>query len=68
MAWVQDETRIVPMFAVVPRRWVVERCFAWLGRYRRLSKDYEYLATSQENAIYLATIMLLLHRAARALP
>lgn len=58
----------VPIFAVVPRRWVIERSFAWLGRYRRLSKDYEYLATSQENAIYLATIMLLLHRAAKALP
>jgi transposase len=56
------------MFAVVPRRWVIERSFAWLGRYRRLSKDYEYLAATQENAIYLATIMLLLHRTARTLP
>lgn len=60
--------REVPMFAVVPRRWVIERSFAWLGRYRRLSKDYEYLAASQESAIYLATIMLLLHRTTRALP
>ncbi|WP_369263513.1 IS5 family transposase [Streptomyces sp. R35] len=60
--------REVPMFAVVPRRWVIERSFAWLGRYRRLSKDYEYLASSQENAIYLATIMLLLHRTAEAPP
>ncbi|MGW5869028.1 IS5 family transposase [Streptomyces sp. NPDC055239] len=61
--------RVVPMFAVVPRRWVIERSFAWLGRYRRLSKDYEYLASSQENAIYLATVMLLLHRtAARTQP
>ncbi|MFI6476059.1 IS5 family transposase [Streptomyces sp. NPDC050516] len=60
--------REVPIFAVVPRRWVIERSFAWLGRYRRLSKDYEYLAASQENAVYLATVMLLLHRAARALP
>ncbi|MEU7189735.1 transposase [Streptomyces sp. NPDC045369] len=60
--------REVPLFAVVPRRWVAERSFAWLGRYRRLSKDYEYLAASQENAIYLATIMLLLHRTARVLP
>lgn len=58
--------REVPLCAVVPRRWVIERSFAWLGRYRRLSKDYEYLAASQENAIYLATIMLLLHRTARA--
>jgi putative transposase len=69
-SWAKTDAppRVVPMFAVVPRRWVAERSFAWLGRYRRLSKDYEYLATSQENAIYLATIMLLLHRAARALP
>ncbi|MGW6054504.1 IS5 family transposase [Streptomyces sp. NPDC055189] len=58
--------REVPMFQVVPRRWVIERSFAWLGRYRRLSKDYEYLAASQENAVYLATIMLLLHRVERA--
>ncbi|MCC3775808.1 transposase, partial [Streptomyces sp. UNOB3_S3] len=38
--------------------------FAWLGRYRRLSKDYEYLAENSESAVYLATIMLLLHRVA----
>ncbi|MGW5866829.1 IS5 family transposase [Streptomyces sp. NPDC055239] len=69
-AWPKTDAppRVVPMFAVVPRRWVIERSFAWLGRYRRLSKDYEYLAASQENAIYLATIMLLLHRTARVLP
>ncbi|MEU7150795.1 IS5 family transposase [Streptomyces sp. NPDC045456] len=60
--------REVPLFAVVPRRWVAERSFGWLGRYRRLSEDYEYLAASQENAICLATIMLLLHRTARVLP
>ncbi|MFH8348622.1 transposase [Streptomyces sp. NPDC018045] len=60
--------RVVPMFAVVPRRWVIERSFAWLGRYRRLSKDSEYLAASQENAVYLATVMLLLHRVGRSLP
>ncbi|MGI5466233.1 transposase [Streptomyces sp. CA-132043] len=54
--------REVPMFAVAHRRWAIERSFAWSGRYRRLSKDYEYVAANQENAIYLATIMLLLHR------
>ncbi|MGP3991618.1 transposase [Streptomyces sp. 3N207] len=36
--------REVPRIAAVPRRWVVERAFAWLGRSRRLSKDYEFLA------------------------
>lgn len=35
-------------FEVIPRRWVVERTFAWLGRYRRLSKDYEELPQTTE--------------------
>jgi len=58
--------RVVPRFAVVPRRWVVERTFAWLGRYRRLSKDYEYLPVTSENAIYLAMSITLLRRTGRA--
>lgn len=64
--WVRagDTPPAVPLFSVVPRRWVIERSFAWLGRYRRLSKDYEYLAENSESAVYLATIMLLLHRVA----
>jgi putative transposase len=37
---------------VLPRRWVVERTFAWLGKYRRLSKDYEFLPESSEVMIY----------------
>uniref|UniRef100_A0AAU3I9Y7 Transposase n=1 Tax=Streptomyces sp. NBC_01393 TaxID=2903851 RepID=A0AAU3I9Y7_9ACTN len=55
----------VPRFAVVPRRWVVERTFAWLGRCRRLSKDYEYLRACSENAIYLTMAMLLMRHLAR---
>ena len=47
---------------VVPRRWVVERTFAWLGRYRRLSKDYETLPCSGEAFVYLAMIRLMLKR------
>ncbi len=50
-------------FAVLPRRWVVERTFAWLGHYRRLSKDYEECIHSSEGMIYLASIHTLLARA-----
>jgi putative transposase len=49
-------------FAVQPRRWVVERSFAWLGNYRRLSKDYERCPRSSEGTIYLASIHTLLKR------
>jgi len=49
-------------FAVQPRRWVVERTFAWLGKYRRLSKDYERDTASSEGFIYLASIRTLLKR------
>jgi len=49
-------------FVVLPRRWVVERTFSWLGKYRRLSKDYEYLPQSSESMIYLAMIKLMLNR------
>ena len=47
---------------VLPHRWVVERTFAWLGKYRRLSKDYEFLPESSEVMIYLAMIRLMLKR------
>jgi Transposase DDE domain len=47
---------------VLPRRWVVELTFAWLGRNRRLSKDYEALPCTEEAWIYLAMIRLLLAR------
>jgi len=51
-------------FQVLPRRWVVERTFAWLGRYRRLSKDYEALPATEEAWIYLAMSCLMLARLA----
>jgi putative transposase len=49
-------------FTVLPKRWVVERTFAWLGRYRRMSKDYEFLTDSSETMIYLAMTNLMIHR------
>jgi len=49
-------------FVLVPRRWVVERTFAWLGHDRRLSKDYEECCECSEGLIYLASIHRLLKR------
>jgi putative transposase len=49
-------------FVLLPRRWVVERTFAWLGRYRRLSKDYERCTKSSEGMVYLASLHRLLQR------
>jgi putative transposase len=48
--------RIVDGFAVLPKRWIVERTFAWLGAFRRLSKDFEILTGTAENIIRIAML------------
>jgi putative transposase len=54
-----------PGFQVIPWRWVVERTFAWLGNYRRLSKDYEYWVYTSDAMIYAAMVHLMVRRLAR---
>jgi transposase len=49
-------------FKVAGLTWIVERSFAWLGRYRRLSKDYEFLVQTSEAMTDLAAIRLMLNR------
>jgi putative transposase len=63
-AEVEVVKRITDGFEVLPRRWVVERTFGWLGRYRRLSKDYELLPEVSESMIYAAMVRLMLRRLA----
>jgi putative transposase len=61
--WLLAIVRKVPgKFVVLPKRWVVERTFAWLGRFRRLSKDYEEHTFNSETMIRLAMISIMLRR------
>jgi transposase len=53
-------------FKVVRKRWIVERTFGWLGRCRRLSKDYENLTRCQAGFVILAMIRLMLRRIVNA--
>jgi transposase len=56
----------MPAFTVLKRRWVVERTFAWEGRNRRLSRDYEGLPETEEAYLYLGMVKLMLRRLAKA--
>jgi putative transposase len=73
--WVRDlwpkrgtSLQIVPRnkaasgFTVLPKRWIVERTFGWLNRFRRLSRDYEHSVSSSEAFIYIAMVRLMTRR------
>lgn len=51
-------------FQVIPKRWIVERTFAWLNNFRRMSKDYEHNPKTSENIIYINMISLMLRKLA----
>ena len=69
--WTGWDLEVVPRntgsstFEVLPRRWVVERSFAWIGRNRRLAKDYERKVQTSECLMKVAMIRLMLGRLAR---
>jgi len=52
-------------FVVLHRRWIVERTFGWLGRWRRLGKDYEFHTATSENMVRVAMVALMVRRLAR---
>jgi putative transposase len=52
-------------FLLRPKRWIVERTFGWFNRYRRLSKDYEYVTQTSEAMLRVAMIHLMVRRLAR---
>ena len=54
--------RIDPKFAVIPKRWVVERTFGWMGHSRRLSKDFEIKIDSAECMVQISHLHTLLRR------
>ena len=61
---VEISARITPGWAILPKRWVVERTFAWLNHFRRLAKDFEIALCSAENNVMIAHSMILLKRLA----
>ena len=62
----RGEIPVVPSFTVLPRRWVVERTFAWIGRYRRMSKDYEYKIQTSKVMLFLCLARTFLNRLNKA--
>jgi len=52
-------------FVILPHRWIVERTFGWLGRYRRLSRDFEHTVSASESVVYIASIRRMLKLATK---
>lgn len=65
-AQVEVIERIAKTFEILPKRWLVERAFGWLNRYRRLSKDYELHSENSEAMIYGSLIRVMTRRLAAA--
>lgn len=61
---IEISERIKPGWAILAKRWIVERTFAWFNPFRRLSKDYEISTKSAENAVMVAHCMILIKRLA----
>jgi putative transposase len=61
---VKRSDRDLPRFKVLPKRWIVERTFGWLSKFRRLAKDYEYRPDNSEAVILIAATRLMLARLA----
>jgi putative transposase len=55
-------TKLGEGFTVLPKRWIVERIFAWLGGFRRLAKDFEILTATAENRIRIAMLKITLDK------
>ena len=64
---VVKHTEVKRGFVLLPRRWVVERSFAWAARFRRLARDYERLSKTLASLHYLAFAILMLANLARQL-
>jgi transposase len=60
--WKAEWIPVERKFSILPRRWVVERTFAWIGKYRRMSKDYEYKSYTSETMIYLCMTRTMISR------
>ena len=59
---IEISKKIKDQFAILPKRWLVERSFAWINNFRRASKDFEILTLTAENIIRLAMIRILLKK------